>query len=85
LQTIAPGAPTHIVKTVVDEEQSSTGNGFDGRFLDLCAGLGRQTGTFILNLPNQPMGGHNPAHPQTFRGIAAVAMAHGVYKGLMET
>jgi hypothetical protein len=70
---------------VLDEEQSPPGNCLNGRSFQLFAGMGRKPGTFILDLPNQPVCGHNAADPQAFRGIAAVAMANGIYEGLMET
>ena len=41
-------------------------------------------GTFVLHLPDQPVGCFNPPHAQALGWITTVAVAHGVDQGLLQ-
>jgi hypothetical protein len=69
---------------VVDQEESPAALGLGAGGKVVLAGMAGHTGTFILNLPDHPAGGHDPPHPQAFAGIAAVAVPHRVDEGLLQ-
>ena len=66
LQAIAPPAPAHIVKTLVDQKEPTATGGIQSRRQCCCAGLLRQAATFILNLPDQPIRGEDAPNAQLF-------------------
>jgi hypothetical protein len=90
LDPIALGAPADILEALVDQKQSPTSGGamVQGQLIEgplLQASLKGESRSLILNLPDHPEGTFNAAHPQTFGGVAVVAMANGINQGFMET
>ena len=84
MQAVAPPAPAHIVKTLVDQEQSSATGGIKGRWQCGSAGLLRKTAALILNLPNQPIGRKDATNAQLLGGVLSIPMANGVDQGLVQ-
>ena len=68
----------------MDQEQSPAGGGTMVQGQLVWTALKSKSGSFVLNLPDQPEGTLNPSHPQTFGWVSVVAMAHGIDQGFME-
>ena len=85
LQAVSATAPAHIIEAMVDQEQAPAAGGVLVVRQGVAAMACRHTRSLILHLPDQPARRLDAANPQAFARITAVAMAHGIDQGLLET
>lgn len=69
---------------MVDQEETPAAPGVGLKGQVACPLLGRQAPALILHLPNQPTGRENPAHPQAFTRVIAIAMANRIDQHFLE-
>ena len=84
LQAIAATAPTHIIETLMDQEQSPSTACLQIEGQRCGPSVQRHAVSFILNLPNQPIGREDPTYSKLLLRIFGIAMAHGIHKCLMQ-
>ena len=85
LQAVAAAAPAHIVKAVMNQKQAPAGCGLTALGKSGHTSVAGQSGPLVLDLPDPPVGCLDAADPHTLARIAAIAMAHRIDQGLLQT
>jgi hypothetical protein len=84
LDTIPAATPAHIVKTLINQKQSTALICFDALRKFAEAHIGGDPFTFVLDLPNHPSWSEDSSHPQAFGGIVSIAMTNSIHKCFLE-
>jgi hypothetical protein len=80
LKPISTAAPTHIIKTLMNQKQATSMLGIHTQRKFSGTGRWWQSTALILHLPNQPMGRQDSPNAELFLGVFGVAMTHSIHQ-----